>query len=412
MFKPNRLLLFAFFNLCLSMTALGCGGNEKPSADNKPPVVRFALPKVQVVTDYEYFTGRTDAVDHVEVRARVTGYLEKINFKAGSEVKEGQLLFQIDARPYQAVLDKAKSQVLLNQASLKLALANFERGKEIAKTKGAVSQEDLDKLAADTDSAKASVQAAKANVESADLNLNFTRVTSPIDGIVGRNLLTTGNLVTQDSTLLTTIVSLDPMYAYFDVDERTMLRIQKLIREGKIKSVKTGTKAPVQFGLANEDDTYPHTGYLDFVNNEVDIATGTIQVRGIIPNPKVGTGESRLLTPGLFVRVRFPVGQPHQSLLVPQAALGTDQGEKFLYVVNDQNVVEYRPVVPGPVQADGWQVMEPVKVVRTKEGVIRAKNGELGVDSLTPTDRVIVGGLQRVRSNMKVDPKPAPEVTK
>jgi multidrug efflux system membrane fusion protein len=279
-----------------------------------------------------------------------------------------------------------------------------------------VSQAELDKLAAEAAASDAAVKAAKANVETAALNLKFTEVNSPVDGIAGRHLLTIGNLVIQDNTLLTTIVSVDPMYAYFDVDERTMLRVQKLIREGKVVSLrdaeKDKSKIAMQYGLANEGDDYPHEGVLDFVNNQVDSSTGTIQVRGILANPKHGSGDTRLLTPGLFVRVRLPIGKPHQALLVPQAALGTDQGVKFLYVVNDKNTVEYRPVALGPEQADSLQVVEPIQIVRTKEGLRPAQAGEQGQDSLTPSDRIIVGGLQRVRSGMIVEPKSAAETGK
>jgi len=416
MARRNLVLLVPIFGFLLAGSLCGCGHKDNLSAGPQVPVVRVSAPIQRQVTDYDYFDGRTDAVDYVEMRARVTGYLDKINFQPGKEVKKGELLFQIDPRPYKAQLDQTESQVLLNQANLKLALANLARARQIAQTPGAVSQEELDKAAAEAASAEAAVKSAKANVESAALNFKFTEVISPITGIAGRNLLTVGNLVIQDSTLLTTIVSVDPMYAYFDVDERTMLRVQKLIREGKVisleKAEKDKSKIPMQFGLADEGDDYPHEGVLDFVNNQIDISTGTIQVRAILANPLLGDSDSRLLTPGLFLRVRIPIGKPHQALLVPQAALGTDQGVKFLYVVNDKKVVEYRPVNLGAQQADSLQVVEPVKIVRTKEGVRQAQAAEQGEDSLRPSDRIIVGGLQRVRSGMTVDPKAAADARK
>jgi multidrug efflux system membrane fusion protein len=390
----------------------GCNQSGQLSGEPAVPVVRVSLPLERKVTDYEYFTGRTGAVDDVEIRARVTGYLEKIYFEPGKEVKAGQPLFLIDPRPYKAQLDLAESQVLLNEAQLSLAQANLARGRNLSKTPGAISQEDLDNLVSQAKVAGAAVKSAKANVESAQLNMLFTNITAPVSGAVGRNLLTIGNLVSQDSTLLTTLVSYDPMYAYFDVDERTMLNIQKLIREGKMQSAKTGHKTPVQFGLANEGEDYPHEGYIDFVNNQVDTGTGTLQVRGLIDNPKIGKGDTRLLTPGLFVRVRVPIGPAHQALLIPQAALGTDQGQKFVYVIGDKNKVEYRPVSPAAMQSDGLQVVEPIMIVQTKEGERPALEGEKGVPSLTPTDQVIVGGLQRVRSGMVVNPKKAAEMTK
>ncbi|MEI7685767.1 MAG: efflux RND transporter periplasmic adaptor subunit [Planctomycetota bacterium] len=398
--------------LAVLMATSGCADTNATRGAPKVPVVRYAYPIEREVTDYEYFTGRTAAVDHVQVKARVTGYLEKINFKAGSNVKEGDTLFIIDPRPYQATYDRALGQIAIAESKLKLASVELARGLSIAKTPGAISQADLDKYAADKSSAEATLQAAKADAESANLNLKFTDVKSPINGVVGNNLITIGNLVTQDNTLLTTVVSMDPMYAYFDVDERTMLRVQKLIREGKIKSVKEGAETPVQFGLANEGNEFPNEGKLDFVNNQIDASTGTLQVRGVIPNPQSKSSKSRLLTPGLFLRVRLPIGEPHKSLLVPQAAIGTDQGKKFLYVVNEKNVVEYRPIDPGPLEADMLQVVHPLKIVRSAEGVRLTKPGEEGVESLAVTDKVIVSGLQRVRSGMTVDPKPAADQRK
>ena len=413
----NRFLpIGAVLGLCVTVSAAGCSRYDNVAGAAKIPVVRVSSPIERKVTDYEYFTGRTDAIDYVELRARVTGYLDKINFQPGMEVKKGQVLFEIDPRPYKAQLDQANALVKQNQANFKLAESNLARGRLIAKTPGAISQEDLDKLGAELANSSASVASAKASVEIADLNYKFTKVDAPVSGVVGRNLISTGNLVLQDNTLLTTVVSVDPMYVYFDVDERTVLRVQRLIREGKAKSIrdadKTKTKLPMQFGLTNEGDAYPHEGVLDFVNNQVDTSTGTLQVRGLLANPVIGEGDSRLLTPGLFLRVRVPIGATHEALLVPQSAVGMDQDKKFLYVVNEQKVVEYRPVNLGPQQSDGLQVALPIKIVRSKEGVRQAQPGEAGEDSLKPGDRIIVSGLQRVRSGMTVDPKPAAEERK
>ena len=385
----------------------GCHHSPPEGGPAKGKVVRYGFPLEKMVTTYEYFTGRTDATESVEVRSRVTGYLTEINFEPGAEVKKNQVLFKIDPRPYQAVLDQANSQIALAEARFKLALADYERAKVLARGGGGViSGQDLDKYAASVNESSASVKAAKANALGAELNVTFTTITSPIDGVIGRPLITQGNLVTQDSTLLTTIVSEDPMFGYFDVDERTMLRIQKLIREGKLISVKQG-KVEVEMGLANEGDLYPHKGSLDFVNNTVDPATGTLQVRGIFENPLPANGTRRILMPGLFVRIRFPVGQPHKSLLVTQAAIGTDQGKKFLLVVNEKNIVEYRPVELGPQQPGGMQVIEPVPIVHGEKGIRLAREGEASQPSLKATDRVIVRGLQRVRPGELVNPQPA-----
>ncbi len=256
-------------------------------------------------------------------------------------------------------------------------------------------------MIAEKKAAGAAVQSAQANVESAKLDFEFTDVISHTTGVVGLNRYTEGNLVSKGE-LLTTVASMNPMYAYFNVNEHALLRVKKLIRDGKIKSVRDDAVVPVEFGLANESDTFPHKGKMDFVNNELDPSTGTLQVRGILDNPKVGDGKSNyVLSPGLYVRVRFPIGAPHEALLVPQAAVGTDLGKKFVFVVSDKNIVESREIIPGPQQAGGMQVVEPVKTAVAKEGV------HLEMDSLTPSDKIIVGGLQRVRDGVKVRIKPA-----
>ena len=336
---------------------------------------------------------------------RVTGYLVEIKFTPGQEVKKGEVLFEIDPRPYKASADQAHAQIELSKAKLQLAKANFARMREIAKTPGAVSQQEIDTTSANLEQAAAEVESADAAAESADLNLSFTDITAPIDGIIGRPLLTLGNLITQDTTLLTTIVSQDPMFAYFDVDERSMLRYQQLIREGKVHSARAGEKVPVQLGLANDNGTYPHEGELDFVNNRVDPLTGTIQVRGIFTNPKPERGGARIFTPGLFVRVRMPIGEPHKAMLIPQAAIGMDQGRNYVMVVNDQDIVESRTIELGPQEAGGMQVVEPVQTVHQDDKPSDPKGEEQGEESLTPNDQIIFGGLQKVRPGDKVIPK-------
>jgi multidrug efflux system membrane fusion protein len=400
--RKHRPILELFLVACGLMAALGCSRGSARNAGPTMPTVRVVKPVVRQVTEYAYFTGRMDAVESVEVRSRVTGYLVKINFKSGQDVKQGELLFKIDPRPYQAAADQARSQIELAKAKLGLATADYKRDLEIAKTPGAISQQEMDTAGAALEQAKAELQAAIAASENADLNLEFTDIVAPVDGVIGRPLLTLGNLITQDSTLLTTIVSQDPMYAYFDVDERSMLRYQKMIREGKVKSARAGEEVPVQVGLANEGNEYPHTGSLDFVNNRVDPLTGTIQVRGVFLNPKPERGIARLFTPGLFVRVRLPVGEPSKAMLLPQAAIGTDQGRKYVLIVNQQDGVEYRPIAVGPEEPDGMQVVLPVSMVKDGDKLRAADASETGVDSLTPQDRVIIGGLQKVRPGDKV----------
>jgi multidrug efflux system membrane fusion protein len=387
----------------VSMALSSCGHPADSGGSDKPPVVLVVEPKIDNVQYYEYFTGRSQATETVEVRARVTGYLDEVLFKPGQEVKKGDLLFKIDPRTYKAQLKQDEGHINLSEAQLKLAEAELKR--TLSAGIG-TSEADKEKAQASKDSAAASLTAAKASVEKSKLNVEFCEIKSPIAGIIGRNLLTVGNLVTQDSTLLATIVSEDPMDAYFDVDERTMLRVQAAIREGKIPQATEKDKYLVEFGLTTDGDKYPHQGFIDFVNNQVDSSTGTINIRGVLPNPKPEKGDTRLLKPGLFLSVRVPIGPKRESMLVPQAAVGTDQGRKYLLVVNEKNVVEYRPVNAGPIQPNGMQVVEPVKIVQTEKGYHLAGKNESGEDSLKPSDKVIVSGLQRVRQGITVEARP------
>jgi multidrug efflux system membrane fusion protein len=376
----------------------GCHSEAHQHAAPPPQVVVVSQPLEREVTDFSDFTGRTDAVQSVDIRARVTGYLTKMPFKEGDEVKKGALLFEIDPRPYQAAADQAKANVLSNQAQVNLAAITYARYQKLAQTPNAVSQQDLDQYRTNVDSAKAAMLAAEAAQRTADLNLEFTRVTSPVDGQVSRYYLTLGNLATQDQTLLTTVVSLDPMYAYFDVDESTVLNIRREINAGRIKPRTERSAIPVLMGLQGEQG-FPHEGLLDFVNNKIDPSTGTMLVRGTFSNPKPEHG-ARLLSPGMFVRIRLPIGPPHQAQLVADEAVGTDQGLKFLYVVNDQNKVEYRTVKLGALQEDGLRVVEP-----------GSKPGE----GIKPGEWVVTAGVQLIQQGMTVNPErkpmqiPAPE---
>jgi multidrug efflux system membrane fusion protein len=336
-----------------------------------------------VVTDYVEYTGRTDAVQSVGVRARVTGYLLEVPFKEGVEVKKGDRLFEIDPRPYQAVVDQATAQIAVSEALLKYARANRERSK-IAYDKGAGSKQDLDQSAAYEEEVAAQIRAYKANLEAAQLNLDFTRVVSPIEGQVSRYYYTPGNLINQDQTLLTTVVSVDPMYAYFDMDERTVLRLRTAINTGKIKPT-GGTELPVSMALEGEEG-YPHAGTIDFTNNVVNPSTATLAARGVFPNPQPTHGR-RLLSPGMFVRVRLPISDPHPALLVVDRALGSDQGLKYLYVIDAQSKVQYRRVETGPLQDDGLRVIEK---------------------GLSPDEWVVVGAIQQLRPGVPVEPDRVP----
>jgi multidrug efflux system membrane fusion protein len=374
--------------VAVGLAAGGCQNSPPQVAPAEPPVLPVSKPVQREVTDYMDFTGRTDAVEAVDVRPRVTGYLIKIPFKEGSEVKKGEVLFEIDPRPYHAQLDQAVSQVTLNEASLKLARATYERDRSIASSvTGGVSRQQLDQDLAAVDEAAARLKAAQASTEVYKLNLEFTRVTSPIDGMVSRYYLTVGNLVNQDQTLLTTVVSLDPIHVYFDIDEPTLLRLRKARNAGAIKPAPNG-QFPILMGLQGEDG-FPHTGAFNFANNQVNPATGSLTVRAIFDNPKPD-GGTRLLSPGMFVRVRMPIGQPHQALLVIDRAIGSDQGVKFVYVLDADHKLQYRRVTTGALQEDGLRVIS---------------------QGLKPDDQVLVGGLVQVRANMQIQPEVTPMPT-
>jgi multidrug efflux system membrane fusion protein len=380
----HRSISFVPFSIWLLLTLSGCARESPQVAPPQPLVVPVSQPVEREVTDYVDFTGRTDAVEAVDIRPRVTGYLVKMPFREGSEVKEGDLLFEVDPRPYQSQYDQAESLVGLYQAQLTLAKATFARDLEIAKTPGAVSMQQLDQDKASVAEAEASVRAAKASLEVYTLNLSFTKVTSPIDGQVSRYYLTRGNLVNQDQTLLTTVVSLDPIYGYFDMDELTLLQVRRAINEGRIKVPEQG-HVPVLMGLQAEEG-YPHQGTINFSNNQVNPMTGSITVRGVFANPKPATG-TRLFSPGMFVRIRLPIGQPHPALLVIDRAVLSDQGLKYVYVVDAENKVQYRRVTTGLLQNDGLRVIS---------------------DGLKSGEWVVLGALQQVRPRMQIQPERMP----
>jgi multidrug efflux system membrane fusion protein len=360
----------------------GCEQHPQSTPSEELPGVPVSRPIQRKVTNYVYYTGRTDAVQAVGIRPRVTGYLVKMPFKEGSEVKKGDLLFEIDPRPYQAQLDQAQGQVRLAEARLKLAVANNARAKELSKTPGAISQRELDAYQAAQEEANAQVTVAKSNLETYRLNLDFTRIDAPIDGMVSRYYLTLGNLANQDQTLLTTLMSLDPMYAYFDMDENTLSQVTRAI------DPKVSSQVPIDLGLPGEEG-YPHRGYFNFMDNAVNPSTGTISVRGIYPNPKPTSGARRL-KPGMFARIRLTIGQPHDALLVIDRAVGSDQGITFVYVLDKDDQVQYRRVTTGPLEDDGLRVIDK---------------------GLNLSDRVVVGAVQQVRPKMKVEPDETPMPT-
>ena len=376
-----RLALLLYLGVSLAVGAAGCSRGRTQVAPAEPPTVPVSPPVRRQVTDYVDFTGRTDSVEAVDVRPRVTGYLTRVPFKEGAEVKKGDLLFEIDPRPYQAQLSQAQGQLEIAQAQLKLAKSNYQRDLAVA-SKGFETSQHLDQDAATIEEMTARMKGYQGTVDVYKLNLDYTKVTSPIDGQVSRYYLTPGNLVNQDQTLLTTVVSLDPIYVYFEVDEPTLLRVRRAINEGTIRRSPEG-QHPVLMGLQGEDG-FPHTGTINFVNNQVNPATGSISVRGVFPNP-LPKGGSRVLSPGMFVRVRLPIGQPHPALLVIDRAVASDQGLKCVYVLDAKDEVQYRRVTTGPLQEDGLRVV---------------------LGGLEAGDRVVVGGLQQLRPRMGVRAEP------
>jgi multidrug efflux system membrane fusion protein len=363
---------------------VGCGHKGGGNATS-PPSIPVSLPVQKKVTDYAEYTGRTAAIQMVTIIPRATGNIVKIPFKEGSEVKKGDLLFEIDPRPYQAAVDQAKAQVGLNQAQLALARANYQRDLAAG---NAVTKQQLDIDLATVDQDVQNVKVAEAILATAQLNLDFCSVASPIDGRVSYYFLTLGNMAIANQTQLTTVVSQDPMYAYFDADEHTVLQVRDLIREGKFHPVtESGIHVPVFLGLAN-DEGYPHKGDLDFANNIFTATTATLRLRGVFDNPKL-TDEVRLISPGMFVRVKVPISAEHPALLVSQAAIANDQNVDYVLVVNEDNKIERKDVKLGALH-EGLQVI---------------------TEGLNPTDRVAVSGLQHLREGTLVEPKLEPMPT-
>ena len=368
---------FAAATLWLS----GCEDSHAGSASALPPtIVIVAAPVEKPIVDFIDYTGRTDAVDTVEIRARVTGFLDKVLFEDGTEVEAGAPLYAIDDREFQADLQSAEASLAAAQAQQEKNSTDLKRVAAL-RQKGAASAEEFDRAEANKKEADASVQSAEAKKARAQLNVDFSRINAPIAGMISRTEVDAGNLVTANATRLTTIVAVDPIHVYFDVDERKLLEIQNKVREGVIEEKKEH-EIPVLMGLTT-DEGYPHEGTIDFLDNKVNPQTGTMRVRGVFQNPKPERG-SRVLTPGLFARIRVPIGRPHNALLIADRAIGTDQGQKFVYVVDDKNEVVFRPITPGAIH-DGLREIAA---------------------GLKPGERIIIDGLQRVRPGAEVKPKP------
>lgn len=361
----------------MALALAACGGEAKPPSKPAPPAVTVAKPLVKQVTDWDEYTGRLEAVDSVEVRARVSGYLQSVHFKDGAIVERGDLLFVIDPRPYQAALDQAVARADQADARLELARNDRVRAERLFESR-AISEEEVDARIQTERAAVARLEAAHAAVDVAELDLDFTRVRAPITGRISRELVTEGNLISggsAGSTLLTTIVSLDPIHVYFTADEHSVLRYMRLARSGARPSSRV-TPNPVRLQLADEQG-FPHRGHMDFVDNRMDGATGTMLGRAVVPNPDY------MLVPGLFARVRLLGAGPYPALLIPDEAIGTDQAQKFVYVLGDDNVA----------------TRQEVQLAESHGGLRVIREG------LKADDKVVVKGIQRASVGSPVSPK-------
>jgi multidrug efflux system membrane fusion protein len=380
--------------MCISFVVAfaGCQQKAPQAASNSgPPVIPVSHPVQRKVTDFVDFTGRLDAKQSVAVRPRVTGYLieSKNQFKEGSDVKKGDVLFEIDPRSYQAAVDSAKSQLDLGTAQLDLAKITLKRDQDSG---AAIPPQQIDQDKASVKAAEARIAGAKAALDLANLNLAWTHVTAEISGRVSRIYYTPGNSVTAYSTLLTTIVSMDPMYAYFDIDERTYHRFNKATSS---KSFDGSSAIPVKFQLEGEREY--RDGYVDFLNNQENASTGTIAARGVFKNFRSEGGSWRLLS-GMFVKIRLPIGEAHESQLIIDRAIGSDQGLKYVYVVDKDNKVQTRSVITGALQEDGLRVIE--RYTKNTDPT----TGAVTVTGVEQDEWVVVGGLPQIRARSIIDP--------
>ena len=367
------------------LMAPGCGKPAAKPPESPVPEVLVTRPVVEDVTDFEEFIGHTEAIFTVEVRARVTGYLDKVNFNDGDEVEKGTLLFEIDSRPYKAELDRAEATLRQGEARLTRLAADYRRAETLFK-KNAIGQEEFDRIGGDFAEGKAAIGVATAALDLAKLDLDFTRVTAPIGGRLSRRMVDPGNLVKADETPLTSIVSLDPMHVYFDIDERTLLKIRRLIAQGLIKP-RTEVEVPVLVGLSDEAE-FPHRGVINFSDNKVDSSTGTLRIRGIIDNKK-----PRIFSPGLYVRIRLPIGNPHKSILISEQAIGSQMTKKFVYVVR-KSMVEDKKTKVKALKDVAFE--QPIEIGSQIRGLRVVNKG------LKEGDVVVVGGLQRIRDRAEV----------
>lgn len=351
--------------LALSLLLAGCGANAQQTSNEPPPPQVSAAPAVfKSLRQWDEFTGRLEPIEQVQIRSRVGGYIDSARFQEGAQVRKGQVLFQIDPRPFQAEVNRLAAETDSGRAKLELATANRQRGERLVE-QNALARSEFERLISEEKAARAALEAASAALSAAKLNLEFTRVTSPIDGRVSRAMVTAGNLVTS-ADLLTTVVSESPVYASFNTDEQTFLKYAQGAR---------GKPSPVYMGLMTEEG-YPHEGKLVFVDNAMDAGSGTINGRALFTNP------NGRFTPGLFARIRLVSDTAESVGLIPDRAIAADLGKRFVLVIGPKNVAQYRTVTLGPKVGD-------LRIVRT---------------GLKPGEVVIVGGGQKVKPGQTVAP--------
>ena len=363
----------------LAAASLSACGDSKQQGSAPPPTVEIAKPVKRTVVDYDEYVGRFIAIDSVEVRARVSGYLESVHFKDGQVVKQGDLLFTIDKRPFQNALDQAQANLVQSKSNFSFAEADFSRAQQLVRDK-TITEQAFDQRAQTFRNARASVASSEAAVRQAGLDIEFTDLKAPVAGRIGDRRVSPGNLVTGgtggNTTLLATIVSSDPIRFEFTFDEASFLRYERLAKQGGDVASR-GTGVPIALKLIDESD-FDHAGRMDFIDNVIDRTTGTIRGRGEFSN------SNNIFTPGMFARVRVPGSPPYEGLLVPDAAVGTEQTRKYLLVINDDNVAVAKYVTLGQATPDNLRII---------------KSG------LGPDDRVVVNGLMRARPGQKVTPK-------
>lgn len=339
--------------------------------------VEVSSPLVEKITEWDEYTGRFEASNRVEVRARVSGFLESVNFVDGQMVNKGDVLFIIDDRPFKIALDQANGDLSQAQASLKTAQDNFERVESLRQS-GAVSIEEFDRRKQALEYAKASIQLSQARVDNAKLNLEFTRVTAPMAGLVSRDKVNEGNLIdggSSNSTLLTTIVATSPIDFYFTGSESDYLRYVRLARNGERRSARS-EGIPVFIKLQDEED-FMHEAKMDFVDNEIDISTGTIESRAVLEN------KDHLLEPGMFGKARIAGSAEHEAIMIPDEIIGTNQSIRFVYVLGEGNLVTTKNVTLGPLHSNGLRIIR---------------------DGISQEDKLITNNIQKIRQGIAVTP--------